>query len=162
MCSQVDDPELGSQRNCLANTRMSMMPSQKLGTDCPTSEITDTNRSSSDLGRNAARMPSGKLTTSASTIAVAASLAVAVIRSATDFVTGRLSQSESPKSSRTTSPRKTTYCRTIESFNPRLSRSASTSSTVAVGPSINAAGSPGTMRIAIKMIVRAPHNTKRA
>jgi hypothetical protein len=84
---------------------MSMIPSQKLGTDCPIRETTEIAPSIGVRCFSAARIPSGKLNNRAITTATAASRPVAAIRFRTSSPTGRFSHSDSPKSSRAASAR---------------------------------------------------------
>ena len=81
-------PELGNQRRRRAKMRMNIRPSQKLGTDWPRSEKTDTSASITERGRSAATTPSGKLSTAATSIALRASVAVALNRPATATMAG--------------------------------------------------------------------------
>ena len=108
-CCQVSAPALGRSWSWRAKIRMNMIPSQKLGTDWPSSEMIETNPSTHEPGRRAAAMPSGKLIAIARIIAVIASRAVAANRSPTASVAGWSSRSELPKSRRIAWARKRPY-----------------------------------------------------
>src|SRR5687768_2335092 len=70
------------------------------------------------------------------------------------FQTGWLVLSESPRSPRARSPRKTRYCFQSGSFRPICSRSDSTACWEALSPRTAVAGSPGATRTMMKMTVK--------
>lgn len=92
-------PEMGSQRSHSPTTRISMMPSQKLGIDWPNMAKSMMPPSSGVLRRAAERMPIGIASRVAKRMAKIVSSSVAGMRSMTSSKAGVRERSELPRSS---------------------------------------------------------------
>jgi hypothetical protein len=95
-------PDAGSQPSRTEKSRISMMPSQKCGTDRPESARALAARSSGVPRRTAETTPVGMPSTSATSIEASASSIVTGSLEASSSVTGILLRSDSPRSPRRT------------------------------------------------------------
>ena len=130
---------------------MSMSPTQKLGSEKPSTEPVMMPRVLSASGRSPAQIPKGTPTTPASNIDTSASSSVAGMRSRMSPMADCPVRKLLPKSSRTACDMKIAYCSTSGLSRPKLARIASRSNSVASGLAIIDTGSPTTYR---------PRNTK--
>src|SRR5688572_24740615 len=146
-------PEAGSQPSRTETSRMSMMPSQKFGTDTPHREAPLASRSHTVLRRTAAITPAGSAMARATSSDRKASSMVMGSLAATVAATGWRVRIDSPRSPRTASPAHLRYWTTIESFSPYFSRTSSSPASSASVPASTRAGSPGS--------IRTPENTTR-
>ena len=158
-CASVPRPETGSQPSSTAKTMASTGPSQKFGIEIPVNARVVATWSTIVPRPTAAMIPSGIDTPIATSIAAAASSSVAGSRSTMARVTGSLVRNEVPRSPRAALQRKPPYCSMSGRSRPSRVRSAATSSSAAVSPSMAWAGSPGMRWISAKTSVATPSST---
>jgi hypothetical protein len=91
-------PEVGKRRQWRENSKMSTMPTQNTGIDCPVSAPEVASTSQIVSRRWALRTPAGSATARVTTIAANASVAVAGMRSSTRGKAGWRYLSDCPKS----------------------------------------------------------------
>ena len=105
-------PPAGSHCSRPDTNSTSKIATQKVGSDCPSTDTIWANRSSPVPFRTAAMMPRGNAIASETAIANAASLRELGNRSRISSLTGRRARSEVPKSPVTARPTKERYCST--------------------------------------------------
>src|SRR5712691_6661646 len=150
------NPEAGSQPSRTEKNRISMIPSQKLGTETPQSDTPLARRSHRVLRRTAASTPAGMAMPTAMRIAKAASWIVMGSFFATVPVTDARVRMDSPRSPRSANPSQRRYWTGTGSFNPYFSRISSSPAASASVPAMTRAGSPGIMRTPVKTMRRSP------
>src|SRR5437588_8537607 len=143
-------PDAGSQPRRTEKNRISMIPSQKLGTDTPHNDALLASTSQAVLRRTAASTPAGIAIASAMSTARQASSTVIGSFFATVVITGSRVRIERPRSPRAASAAQRRYCTGIGSFSPYLARISSSPAASASVPAITRAGSPGIMRTPVK------------
>src|SRR4029453_8032489 len=146
-------PDAGSQPRRTDTSRISMIPSQKLGTDTPQSERPLASTSHGVLRRTAAITPAGMAMAMATRSDRHASSSVMGSLVATVPATDCRVRMDSPRSPRTARPSQRTYCTGRGAFRPYLSRISSRPAASASVPASTRAGSPG--------IIRTPAKTMR-
>src|SRR5581483_3127944 len=146
-------PDAGSQCRRTDSSRISMMPSQKLGTDSPQSETALTRKSQALLRCTAEKTPAGIAMASAtSRDRPASSMVMGSLRPTVETTDSRV-RIDSPRSPRRARPSQRRYCRGIGSSRPYLARISASPAASASVPPMTRAGSPG--------IMRTPVNTMR-
>src|SRR5437773_6786099 len=143
-------PEAGSQPSRTEKNRISMIPSQKLGTETPQSDAPLASRSQAVLRRTAASTPAGIARASAMSTERQASSTVIGSFLATVVITGSRVRIERPRSPWSASPAQRRYWTGIGSFSPYFARISSSPAASASVPAITRAGSPGIMRTPVK------------
>jgi hypothetical protein len=146
-------PEAGSQCKRTDRSRISMIPSQKLGTERPQSETALARRSHTVLRRTAENTPAGIAMASATRRERHASSMVMGSLRATVHTTDSRVRMDSPRSPRSASPAQRRYWTGIGSSSPYFCRISASPAASASVPPITRAGSPG--------IIRTPVNTIR-
>src|SRR5690242_10153713 len=143
-------PEAGSQCKRTDSRRISMMPSQKLGTESPHSETALTRKSHAELRRTAEKTPAGIAMASAtSSERHASSMVIGSLRPTVHTTDSRV-RMDSPRSPRRASPSQRTYCSGIGSSRPYFWRISASPAASASVPPMTRAGSPGIMRTPVK------------
>ncbi len=145
------NPEAGSHPSRTETSRISMIPSQKFGTDTPHSEMPLARRSHTVLRRTAATIPAGMAIVIATSSDRHANSIVMGSFAATVCRTGCRVRIDSPRSPRTASPSHRAYCNGSGAFNPYFSLISSSPAASASVPASTRAGSPG--------IILTPTNT---
>src|SRR5690606_15029247 len=139
-------PPAGTQPSITANSMMSISPTQKLGSEKPSTDPDMMPRDRKFSGRRPAYTPSGTPTTMEMNMASVASSSVAGMRSRMRCMADSPVRKLLPKSSWTALDRKMMYCSHSGRSRPRLRRMASRSRSVASGLAIMSTGSPITYR----------------
>src|SRR5204862_1225579 len=143
-------PEAGSQPSRTEKNRISMIPSQKLGTETPQSDAPLASTSQAVLRRTAASTPAGIAIASAMSTERQASSTVIGSFLATVVITGSRVRIERPRSPWSASPAQRRYWTGIGSFSPYFARISSSPAASASVPAITRAGSPGIIRTPVK------------
>src|SRR5712664_1460449 len=145
-------PEAGSQWSRTDRSRISMCPSQKLGTERPQSETALTRKSHTVLRRTAEKTPAGIAMPSATrSDRPASSIVIGSLR-ATVHTTDSRVRMDSPRSPRSASPTQRRYWSAIGASSPYFWRISASPAASASVPPITRAGSPGIMRTPVKTI----------
>src|SRR5207247_1496965 len=144
------NPDAGSQPSRTEKNRISMIPSQKVGTETPQSDTPLARRSQKVLRRTAASTPAGMAMPTAMRIAKAASWIVMGSFFATVPVTDARVRMDSPRSPRSANPTQRRYWTGTGSFSPYFSRTSSSPAASASVPAMTRAGSPGIIRTPVK------------
>src|SRR5689334_781887 len=145
-------PEAGSQPKRTDTSRMSMMPSQKFGTDTPHSDMPLASTSQTPLRCTAASTPAGMAMASATTSDRHASSSVMGSLEATIHATEVRVRIDSPRSPTAARRSQRTYCTGSGASSPYFCRISSRPAASASAPAITRAGSPGIMRTPVKTI----------
>src|SRR5688572_8769724 len=146
-------PEAGSQPKRTDTSRISMIPSQKLGTDTPHSDTPLASTSQAVLRRTAAMTPAGiAMATATSSDRQASSTVIGSLVATIDATDVRV-RMDSPRSPVAARPSHRTYCTGSGALRPYFSRISSIPAASASAPASTRAGSPG--------IIRTPVNTMR-
>ena len=151
-------PEAGSQPRWTANSSMSMIPSQKCGTDRPESARTLAATAIGLPWRTAAMMPVGMPITSAIAIEQTASSTVTGSLAAMSCDTGILFRIDSPKSPRSTRPIQIPYWMGTGRSRWYFWRIAATATGSCSSPASATAGSPGRSCWSEKMRTETKNN----
>src|SRR5262245_6055758 len=146
-------PEAGSHPRRTEKNRISIIPSQKLGTDTPQSDAPLASTSHAVLRRTAARTPAGMAMASAMRTARHASSMVIGSFFATVVTTGSRVRIERPRSPCSASAAHRTYCTGIGSLSPYFARISSRPAASASVPAMTRAGSPGIIRTPMKTMM---------
>src|SRR6185436_13227574 len=146
------NPDAGSQPSRTETNKISMIPSQKLGTDTPQSETPLARRSHGVLRRTAAITPAGMAITSATSRERHASSSVMGSLRATVLATDCRVRMDSPRSPRSARPSQRAYCSGSGALSPYFSRISSSPAASASVPASTRAGSPGIIRTPAKTI----------
>ena len=123
----------GSQPRNIANTMMSMRPTQNVGSEKPRMEPAMMARPPIDFGLRPAYRPSGRPITTAMIIASTASSSVAGMRSKMRSMAGMLNANDLPRSPASACLTNTRYCTHIGLSRPRRAIAPSRSIWVASG-----------------------------
>src|SRR6266545_4533049 len=145
-------PDAGSQPRRTDTSRISMIPSQKLGMDTPHNDAALASTSHVVLRRTAATTPAGIASASATRSARPASSTVMGSFTATVHATDWRVRIDSPRSPRRARPTQRKYCTAIGSFRPYFCRISSIPAGSASVPPSTRAGSPGIIRTPVKTI----------
>ena len=145
-------PEAGSHCRRTERNRISMMPSQKLGTERPQSETALASRSHTVLRRAAEKTPAGMAMASAiRRDRPASSIVIGSLR-ATVHTTDSRVRMDSPRSPRSASPIQRRYWSGTGSSSPYFWRISASPAASASVPPMTRAGSPGIIRTPVKTI----------
>src|SRR5215471_3647661 len=155
---QGTNPEAGSQPRRTDSSRISMIPSQKLGMESPQSETPLARRSHAVFRRSAENTPAGMAMAIAIKRERHASSMVIGSFFATVFTTGSRVRIDSPRSPRTARRAQRRYCTGMGSRRPYFSRISSSPAASASVPAMTRAGSPGIMRTPVNTIMLITHS----
>src|SRR5262245_39079973 len=144
------NPDAGSQPRRTDTSRISMMPSQKLGTDTPQSEMPLARTSHGVLRCTAAMTPAGMAMAMATRRDRHASSKVMGSLRATVPATDCRVRMDSPRSPRSARPSQRAYCSGSGALSPYFSRISSSPAASASVPASTRAGSPGMARTPAK------------
>jgi hypothetical protein len=145
-------PDAGSQWRRTDSSRISMMPSQKLGTESPQSETALASRSHTVLRRTAENTPAGiAMARATSRDRPASSSVIGSLRPTVRTTDSRV-RMDSPRSPRRARPIQRRYWIGIGSSRPYFSRISASPAASASVPPMTRAGSPGIIRTPVKTI----------
>src|SRR5262245_12440505 len=146
------NPEAGNQPSRTDTSKMSMIPSQKLGTDTPHSDTPLASRSHGVLRRTAAITPAGiAMAIDTSSDRHASSSVMGSLRTTVPATDWRV-RMDSPRSPRSARPSQRAYCTGSGAFSPYFWRISSSPAASASVPASTRAGSPGIIRTPVKTI----------
>ncbi|MCY1530244.1 hypothetical protein D9M68_654240 [compost metagenome] len=135
-------PPAGTQPSITANTMMNIRPTQKFGSEKPSTDPVMIARDAGAFGFRPARMPSGTPISTDNSMATHASSTVAGMRSRIRCMAGSPVRKLLPKSPRTAWPMKIRYCRHSGRSRPSDARTAARCASVASGLASIDTGSP--------------------
>ncbi len=144
------NPEAGSQPRRTEKNRISMIPSQKLGTETPPREAALAMTSHALLRRTAASTPAAIAMQIARSTDRQASSTVIGSFCATVLSTGSRVRIDRPRSPCSASPAQRRYWTGTGSFSPYFARISSIPAASASVPAMTRAGSPGIIRTPVK------------
>ncbi|KAG0937990.1 hypothetical protein G6F31_015519 [Rhizopus arrhizus] len=142
MLTVLPRPPAGTQPSITANTMISIRPTQKLGSENPSTEPVMMAREPGACGLSPARMPSGTPISTDSSMATQASSTVAGMRSRIRGMAGSPVRKLLPKSPCTAWPMKIRYCRHSGWSRPSDALIAARCASVASGLASIDTGSP--------------------
>src|SRR6266436_7617153 len=152
-CQNGTKPEAGSQWSRTARSRISMIPSQKLGMEIPHRDTALARRSHTVLRRTAEKTPAGMaIARATSTAKPASSIVIGSLRATVQTTDSRV-RMDSPRSPRTARPTQRRYWTGTGSLRPYFSRTSASPASSASVPAMTRAGSPGIMRTPVKTIM---------
>ena len=155
-------PDGGSSGQASEKSRMSMMPSQKLGNETPKSDTAEPMVSQTLPRRTAASTPSGMATARATASAPAVSCSVGPSRSTMSVATGSFVLNDRPRSPRRAADTQPAYWVTSGRSNPRRCRTRAAASGENSPPTSTASGPPGATRMIANRMIETPKSISTA